>query len=287
MSSPRHVTKGPRRLPPIPLDRSSKVPLYRQIEEHVRQMLAGKTAGNGRVFTEQELAERFGVSRLTVRHAITALVAEGKLVRVRGVGTLRISASVTESLERVRDHFVDWELEGRSVCLRNLEFTDVEVGSGVAARLQIPERTEVQRLVRLWIVDGIPIALVYFYLHPSIGRRLSVSDVENTHVRAAVSRLLRKPMLGEQVEIEAAVASRVMAERLQIRPGAPVLIGRLTQFYADQRPLVAADCFYRADLYRYSVYVPAESSRADAAVHVFRSRPVTARAIAGRRPSSE
>jgi len=286
MSSPRHATKTPRRLPPIPLDRSSKVPLYRQIEERVRQMLVGKTAGNGRVFTEQELAERFGVSRLTVRHAITALVAEGRLARVRGVGTLRISASVTESLERVRDHFADWESEGRSVCLRNLECTNVEAASGVAARLQIPERTEVQRLVRLWIVDGIPIALVYFYLHPSIGRRLSMSAVENAHVRAAVSGLLRTPMLGEQVEIEATVASRIMAQRLQIRRGAPVLIGRLTQFYGDQRPLVAADCFYRADLYRYSVYVPAASSRAEAAAPAFRGRPVTVRAIAGRRPSS-
>jgi GntR family transcriptional regulator len=286
MSSPQQPTTRPRRLPRIPLDRSSKVPLYCQIEEHVRQMLAGKTTGNGRVFTEQELAERFGVSRLTVRQAITSLVVEGKLVRVRGVGTLRISASVTESLERVRDHFVDWESEGRSVSLQNLDFTGVEAGSGVAGRLRIPERTEVQRLVRLWIVDGIPIGLVYFYLHPSIGRRLSPSDVENTHVREAVSRLLRKPMRGEQVEIEAAVASRVTAERLQIRPGAPVLIGRLTQFYADQRPLVAADCFYRADLYRYSVYVPAESHRADRAVHALRSTPVTVRAIAGRRPSS-
>ena len=286
MSSPRRRTTRPRRLPPIPLDRSSKVPLYRQIEEHVRQMLAGKRACDGRVFTEQELAGRFGVSRLTVRQAITALVAEGKLVRIRGVGTLRISASVTESLERVRDHFVDWESEGRSVCLQNLDFTAVEAGSGVAGRLQIPERTEVQRLVRLWIVDGIPVGLVYFYLHPSIGQRLSPAEVENTHVRAAVSRLLRAPMLGEQVEIEAAVASRVTAERLQIRPGAPVLIGRLTQFYADQRPLVAADCFYRADLYRYSVYVPAESRRADSVVHALWGGPVTVRAIAGRRPSS-
>ena len=285
MSSPPRSTKGPRRLRSTPLDRNSQVPLYRQIEQQVRQMLVGKTTGNGRVFTEQELAGRFGVSRLTVRHAITALVAEGKLARVRGVGTLRLSASVTESLEHVRDHFVDWESEGRSVGLQNLEVTVVEAGSGVAGRLQIPERTEVQRLVRLWIVDGIPIGLVYFYLHPSIGRRLSPSDVENTHVRAAVSRLLGTPMRGEQVEIEAAIASRSTARRLQIKPGAPVLIGRLTQFYAD-RPLVAADCFYRAELYRYSVYVPAEPHHADAAVPALRGGPVTVRAIAGRRPSS-
>lgn len=279
----------PRRKGPatILLDRKSKVPLYRQIEEHVRRMLARKTSPDGRVFTEQELARRFGVSRMTVRQAITALVDEGRLARVRGVGTLRISASVTESLERVRDHFVDWESEGRSVSLQNLDFTQVEAGSDVARRLRIPERTEVLRLIRLWIVDGVPIGLVYFYLHPSIARAVSRSDVENTHVRVAVSRRLRVPMLGEQVEIEAGVASRVTASGLKIRTGDPVLIGRLTQFYGDQQPLVVATCYYRADLYRYSVYVPAQSDRADAAVHTLRGGPVTMRAVAaGKRASS-
>ena len=168
-------------------------------------------------FTEQELARSFGVSRMTVRQAITGLVAEGKLARVRGVGTLRISAGVTESLERVRDHFVDWESEGRSVSLQNLDFAQVEVGSDVARRLGIPERTEVLRLIRLWLVDGVPIGLVYFYLHPSIAHALSRSDMENSHVRVAVSKRLRVPMLGEEVEIEAAVASRVTARRLKIR----------------------------------------------------------------------
>jgi len=288
MSSAPRVRSKPGILGKISLDRNSKVPLYRQIERNVRQMLARKTTRDGRVFTEQELARRFGVSRLTVRQGIKALVDEGTLARVRGVGTLRISASVTESLERVRDHFVDWESEGRSVSLQNLDFTQVEAGSSVARRLGIAERTEVLRLIRLWIVDGIPIALVYFYLHPSIAHALSRRDVENTHVRVAVSRRLRVPMLGEEVEIEAAVASRVTARRLKIRTGDPVLIGRLTQFYGHQRPLVAADCYYRADLYRYSVYVPAQSSSlAHAATHTLRGGPVTMRAIAaGRRPSA-
>jgi len=288
MSFVPRVRSKPEMLGTVSLDRNSKVPLYRQIEGNVRQMLARKTTRDGRVFTEQELARRFGVSRLTVRQGIKALVDEGTLARVRGVGTLRISASVTESLERVRDHFVDWESEGRSVSLQNLDFTQVEAGSSVARRLGIAERTEVLRLIRLWIVDGIPIALVYFYLHPSIAHALSRRDVENTHVRVAVSRRLRVAMLGEEVEIEAAVASRVTARRLKIRTGDPVLIGRLTQFYGHQRPLVAADCFYRADLYRYSVYVPAQSSNlAHAAAHTLRGGRVTMRAIAaGRRSSS-
>jgi len=262
------------------LDRTSKVPLYLQIEEHVHRVLADGVPHEGRLFTEQELCQRFGVSRMTVRQAITKLVDEGLLYRVRGVGTLPTSSRVTESLERVRDHFEDWESEGRSVSLRILDFKNVEAGSDVARRLGIAERTEVLHLTRLWIVDGVPIGLVYFYLHPSVGRVLSRSDVERTHVRAAVAKRLHIPFLGEQVEIEAGVASRVMAVRLKIRTGDPVLIRRLTQFYGNHRALVAANCYYRADLYRYSVHVPAQVEAGGATAHTLRGGPVTMRAIA-------
>jgi len=265
---------------PPPLDRKSHVPLYRQIEEHVRRLLAVGPSSDGRLFTEQQLSRRFGVSRMTLRQAIRALVDEGLLYRVRGVGTLLTSPKVTESLERVRDQFADGESEGRSVSLKVLGFRNAEAGSEIARRLGIPERTEVLHLTRLWIVDGVPIGLVYFYLHPSVARVLSPPDVEKTHVRVAVSQRMRLPMLGEQVEIEAGIASHVMANHLKIRTGDPVLIRRSTQFYGDHRPLVAANGYYRADLYRYSVYVPAQRNPEGEALHTLRGGPVTMRVIA-------
>jgi GntR family transcriptional regulator len=263
-----------------PLDRASKVPLYLQIKDHVRRLLPDATLRNGRLFTEHDLCRRFGVSRMTVRQAINALVDEGLLYRVRGVGTLCTSAKVTESLERVRDHFEDWEAEGRSVALKILDFRSVEAGSDVARRLGIPERTEVLHVLRLWLVDGAPIGLVYFYIHPKVAPLLSAADVEHSHVRAAVAKRLRQPFLGEQVEIEAGQASHITASHLKIRTGEPVLIRRLTQLYGDGQPLVAANGFYRGTLYRYAVYVPAHTGGERPPRAALRSSLVTMRAIA-------
>jgi GntR family transcriptional regulator len=248
----------------------------------VRRILPDATLRNGRLFTEHDLCRRFGVSRMTVRQAINALVDEGLLYRVRGLGTLCTSTKVTESLERVRDHFEDWEAEGRSVALKILDFRNVEAGSDVARRLKLPERTEVLHLVRLWLVDGAPIGLVYFYIHPKVAPLLSVADVEHSHVRAAVAKRLRLPFLGEQVEIEAGQASHITASHLKIRTGDPVLIRRLTQMYGDGQPLVAANGFYRGSLYRYAVYVPAHSSDERAPRPSPQGRPVTMRAIAAK-----
>jgi GntR family transcriptional regulator len=239
------------------LDRQSRIPLYRQIEEHLRQMLPVGAPSDGRVFIEQDLANQFGVSRMTVRQAIRELVGEGLIYRVRGAGTFLTSPKMTESLESLHDNFEDWGSRGRSVALRVIEFTSVEAGSDVARRLQVPERTTVQHIVRLWIVDGSPIGLAYFYLHPSVSGRLSRADVMHDHIRVALANRLHVPIRGEQVEIEAAAASPPIADRLAIRAEDPVLIRRVTQFYGEGRPLVAANCYYRGDLYRYTLYVPA------------------------------
>jgi GntR family transcriptional regulator len=264
------------------LDRKSKVPLYLQIKDHVRRTLPDAALRNGRLFTEHDLCQRFGVSRMTVRQAIKELADEGLLSRVRGMGTFLSSQKVTEPLESLRDHFEVWGTGGRSVTLKLLDFRKVEAGSEIARRLRIPERTEVLHLLRLWVVDGAPVGLVYFYIHPSAARGLSPPALENTHVRVAISRRMRIPMLGEDVEIEAGVASRVTADRLKIRAGDPVLIRRMTQHYGNHQPLVAANGFYRGDLYRYAVYVPAHPNGERDAWTNLQSRSVTVRAIAAK-----
>jgi DNA-binding GntR family transcriptional regulator len=68
------------------IDRSRPVLLYEQVAADLR---ADITSGRitGRLPGEFELAEQYGVSRVTVRTAVEVLMAEGLLVRLRGRGT--------------------------------------------------------------------------------------------------------------------------------------------------------------------------------------------------------
>ncbi len=78
-----------RRDPPPPalgrIDRP--LTLAAQVEQALRQALAGGRWAGGRLPTEVELAEQLGVSRETVRRAAGALQREGLLVKVRRRGT--------------------------------------------------------------------------------------------------------------------------------------------------------------------------------------------------------
>lgn len=68
------------------IDRGRPVLLYEQVAADLRADInSGKTTG--RLPGEFELAEQYGVSRVTVRTAIEVLIAESLLIRLRGRGT--------------------------------------------------------------------------------------------------------------------------------------------------------------------------------------------------------
>jgi len=65
------------------------LPIYYQIKQTIRNWIINKEYNPGeRIPSENELAERFKVSRLTVRQAISQLSQEGFLKQQEGRGHL-------------------------------------------------------------------------------------------------------------------------------------------------------------------------------------------------------
>jgi GntR family transcriptional regulator len=68
-------------------------PLYRQVEEQLARQIADGTYAPGTLLpSDAELCKMFGVSRITVRHAIDKLVASNLVRRQQGVGTHVVGA---------------------------------------------------------------------------------------------------------------------------------------------------------------------------------------------------
>ncbi len=72
----------------IPLDRQSDIPLYQQIEEHIRQgILSGSLEEGSRLPASRQLAQDLGVNRITVDTAYAELEADGLIYSQVGSGT--------------------------------------------------------------------------------------------------------------------------------------------------------------------------------------------------------
>ncbi|MBK7450285.1 MAG: PLP-dependent aminotransferase family protein [Anaerolineales bacterium] len=72
----------------IPLDHQSNIPLYQQIEDHLRKsILAGTLPADTRLPASRQLARDLGVNRTTVENAYAALEAGGLVFSRMGSGT--------------------------------------------------------------------------------------------------------------------------------------------------------------------------------------------------------
>jgi len=150
--------------PPFDVDRSSPTPLYFQLSQAMERAISGGALPPGsRLENEIALAQRYGLSRPTVRRAVQELVDKGMLVRKRGVGTQVVQAQVSRSVD-LTSLFDDLARSGGAPTTQVLELARVPAGADVAAALGVPEGEEVTRLVRLRRTGGEPLALLTNHL---------------------------------------------------------------------------------------------------------------------------
>ena len=70
------------------IDRDSPIPIYHQLKTLIRERIEnGAWRPGNRIPTEQELCQRYTISRSPVRQALNELASEGMLIRRPGLGT--------------------------------------------------------------------------------------------------------------------------------------------------------------------------------------------------------
>jgi DNA-binding GntR family transcriptional regulator len=146
------------------IDRSSPTPLYFQLARAIEEAITGGALPAGsRLDNELLLAEKYGLSRPTVRRAVQELVDKGLLVRKRGVGTQVIQPHVRRSVE-LTSLYEDLVRSGASPTTAVLSLERTTVPADVARELDLPEGDEVVVVRRLRSSDGEPLALMTNYL---------------------------------------------------------------------------------------------------------------------------
>src|SRR3954454_15139417 len=146
------------------IDRSSPTPLYFQLAQAIEGAISsGGLPAGSRLENEVLLAQRYGLSRPTVRRAVQELVDKGLLVRKRGVGTQVIQPHVRRSVE-LTSLYEDLARAGDSPTTTVLSLERVPAPAEIAAELGVREGEEIVVVQRLRLSRGEPLALMTKHL---------------------------------------------------------------------------------------------------------------------------
>ncbi|WP_417516101.1 phosphonate metabolism transcriptional regulator PhnF [Minwuia sp.] len=136
------------------------IALWRQIADSIRDDLdLWQRERNGRIPSEADLAERFGVNRHTVRAALAALAREGRVRSERGRGTFVVKVPRISYPIRTRTRFsTALEAQNASGRITPLRHATVEADATIAEQLGLPVGTPVLKLDTLATADDVPIS---------------------------------------------------------------------------------------------------------------------------------
>ena len=206
------------------VDKNSSISLYVQVANVLRREILNDVYGNnGSIGTQSQLAQRFGVSLITIRKAVKILDEEGILAVQQGKGTFVNRTTLLDPLENLTG--VSNMMQDMNVSTRN----QVPVAEILPTPQWLPEdvRTtlgeECLFILRVVSVGDTPFANTEMYLPVKYANYLPREQLEkHTVYQLLETRANIRLGKGRQI-IRAAGATGSVAKNLRLSQNAPVL----------------------------------------------------------------
>lgn len=223
-----------------------------QVKQHIKERILAGDFEEGRIPSENELAQDLGVSRTTVRDALSRLENEGAVYRKQGAGTfvnepgLQIKSRLEEiwSYEEVlRDH-------GYTPSVRVLEVAEDPASEIVANDLAIVAGDPVTRMDKLFLEDDEPVVLTTNRI-PTAYLGEGVDEDAGEPLFAFIEAHCDRNLSYYLSEIVPVVLEADQAELLGADVGTPALCFEEIGFDQDNAPIVRSTSYFRDDLLRF------------------------------------
>jgi GntR family transcriptional regulator len=235
------------------IDRNSKLPLYHQLYEILRDKIVRRDWQPGdRIPSESELIERYQVSRTTVRQVLDMLVNEGLIYRQSGRGTFVAHPTVEQVLVRIISFTEDMLQRDFKPGTQILSAGLIPAPQDIAEKLEVELGEELAYLERLRLADGEPMSIEESHLVHRFCHGVLRGDYASSPLRQALERDHGIRLVRAKQVIRALLAPSDLAGLLSIPSDSALLyIERVS--YSDQNiPVEFLRIYYRAD--RYSLY---------------------------------
>lgn len=229
-----------------------RVPRYYWLKARLVPLLEGLGEG-GALPTERELAERYSVSRETVRQALRELLLEGRLRR-SGRGTVVAGPKLEQPLA-LASYTEGVRRQGRVPGRTLIGLTRHPAPAGLAADLGVAAGEPMWHLERVLFADDERVGLESTYLAveraPALDREFEPDSSFYAYLRERLG-----VRFGEATErLETVLATPREALLMGTPPGLPMLLIHRVSRDGDGVPLERVRVLYRGDRFSFTVHL--------------------------------
>ncbi len=247
----------------VSLQRNSPVAMHRQLAQHLRDAITTGVYKQGdRIATEQELSQKYAVSRITARQAVIQLVSESLLVRRQGKGTFVTARPVKHDLVELHGFFDELVARGVNPEIQLIEFSKQTAPTRVAEKLA-SDNKQVTYWKRLYCRDDEPFAVAWVYLAPQVvGVTRALAEKHTSY--HIIESLRQLKIAHADISIRAQLSDAKTRKLLRMPPGTPLIALERVSYLSDNTPIEYALYCAHADSYEYAFRVNSKVNAAGA-----------------------
>ncbi len=227
-----------------------------QVKTHVKDMIVNGEFPGGRIPPETELAEALGVSRTTVRDALSRLEMEGAISRRQGAGTFVNDPvlQIRSRLDEIWSYEAMLEAHGLTPATRVVDSAMLPATAlphdDAAADLTLAANDDVLYIRKLFLENDVPVILaVNVVPRPEALDAYAADDLARP-IYDFLDAFARQRLAYYVTDIVPVVAHGETATLLQIAPGTPLVSFDETGYNEANEPIVKAYSYFRDDLLR-------------------------------------
>ncbi len=227
--------------------------LTEQTRLYIKDRILDNAFGDGRLPSETELAQILGVSRTTVREALSKLEKEGIIRRRQGAGTFVNPAGlqVRTRLDEIWSYEEALRAHGYTPAVEVLRLEEQPAGGEAARRLGLSPDEPALLMEKRFLEDGAPAILTRNVLP----LRLLQCRPDEAMARAPIYEFMETCCQSQLqyylTELIPVLADDFLAERLKIPVNTPLLSFEEIGYDPQNQPIVWATSWFRDDRIRF------------------------------------
>lgn len=247
------------------LSRSKKeiIPLYSRIATILQnRILSGQCEPGEKLPTENELVQEYGVSKITIRNALSLLEADHLITRTRGKGTFvaDVIPDIRQNIHTSLNAMIRVLARSHTKLLqiKQIKIGESRIPKDICAFFRKSKEEEIGRIRRLVTLNRV----VYFYenyMPFDMARHINRKELaEKRSIQEILKNRVGLKVTKGEMYLQAIPSERDISELLKCQPFEPLIHVQTYFWSAPEKPFEIVNRYLRSCNFKYKVDVNVE-----------------------------
>ncbi len=240
----------------MPIDKNSVIPIYYQLFKLLEgQIRRGELKPGESLPTENDIAMRYEISRMTVRRAISELVTAGMVYAQQGKGTFVATPKLNNIVFELNDFNEEIKKRGLDYKTTLLEAKIIRADEELRAKFQIEEENKRFLYFRTVLsAESERLSYEVKYTIYSKSKPILETELKDPSLPGLIAAHTEYVPVSSKKVLQVAACTKEEALILGIAPQAPVFLIEQTIFDAELKTVGWSKAVYRGDRYKLTSY---------------------------------